>query len=230
MKLIEKVIIKGQIIAKTGLHVGGSKSSLDIGGIDLNVIKTPQGVPFIPGSSLKGKIRSLLARTEGSFAVRATSKTKAENLKTDEDVPYIIEIFGSAGDNNTKANPTRILVRDAMLCEDSFSNDFAGSELETDFTDVKWENSIDRKTGTAEHPRQLERVPAGAIFNFEIVYDVYDDNKKTTHLEKINQALQLLQDDYIGGHGSRGYGKIEFVGISKEEKTIAQYAAEKLFS
>ena len=106
--LIGKIFIKGKIVTQTGLHIGGSKSSLDIGGIDLNVIKTAKGVPFIPGSSLKGKLRTMLARLEGS-----------EDFKQDSD--KIKQIFGDSGDNDKqRGKATRLLVRDAVLDTEKF--------------------------------------------------------------------------------------------------------------
>lgn len=214
--LIAKFKFFGQIETMTGLHVGGSKASLEIGGIDLNVVKTPDGVPFIPGSSLKGKLRSLLAKIEGSIDVH-------------KDSPEIMEIFGSA----KKGYITRLIVRDAHLHEEHFKDKFlADAVLETAFTDSKYENSINRKTGTANHPRQLERVPAGAIFNFEMIYDVYgnrdgkDDGKMDTHLNQIRLAMELLQYDYLGGQGSRGYGKIRFITLVKIEEKPSIYRWE----
>ena len=245
MKLTAKLIIKGNILAETGLHIGGSKSSLDIGGVDLNVIKTPQGVPFIPGSSLKGKLRSLLAKLEGSLAVSARD---AGGAKSDEDFPYLLQLFGSSGDDNSeKGEVTRLLVRNAVLDNDAFKKDFGEAEMELGFTDIKWENTIDRRKGTAQHPRQLERVPAGASFNFELVYDVYDDSKSSyldkkeeqetkassdevvsklgKHLWALETAMRLLQDDYLGGQGSRGYGKVKFSDVEVIKKDIAQNGA-----
>lgn len=259
MQLKAKILIQGTIITKTGLHVGGSKSSLDIGGVDLNVVKSPQGVPFIPGSSLKGKLRSLLARLHGSEAVsqnnlkggnkdKKLEELKKENVLIDEHFPYLLKLFGKSGDDRSDgegADVTRLLVRDAALDTDHFEKEFAekGAELELGYSDIKWENTIDRKRGTAEHPRQLERVPAGAEFKFELVYDLYSDaeedyeliekteedasnnwnwniakptdwNDKLTlldmHIWAIRTAMQLLQDDYLGGQGSRGYGQIKF--------------------
>ncbi|MEO1261920.1 MAG: type III-A CRISPR-associated RAMP protein Csm3 [Bacteroidota bacterium] len=240
MKLTGKLIIKGKINTETGLHIGGSKSSLDIGGVDLNVIKSPQGVPFIPGSSLKGKLRSLLAKTEGSTAVNARD---AKGSKSDEDFPYLLQIFGSSGDDKDRGEVTRLLVRDAKLNEDHFGSAFDKDKVEMDFpySDVKWENTINRKKGTAEHPRQLERVPAGAAFEFEMVYDLYEDaesrpylnkdkqpekigadniSELNKHLKALETAMRLLQDDYLGGQGSRGYGKVKFSKISVEQKNI----------
>ena len=210
MKLTGKIFITGRIVAETGLHIGGSKSSLDIGGIDLNVIKTAQGVPFIPGSSLKGKLRSMLARLEGSEKVDLDS----EKIKT---------LFGSAGQGDDKNTVTRLLVRDANLDGVKFKESFARVELELEYSESKWENTINRKTGTAEHPRQLERVPSGAEFIFEIVYDEYDDNATQAHLTTIRTAMRLLEGDYLGGSGSRGYGKISFKDVQCQRKTTTDF-------
>lgn len=237
-----KLIITGKIVAKTGLHVGGSKSSLDIGGIDNNVIKTPQGVPYIPGSSLKGKMRSLLGKLEGVIDI-------------ENDSPTIQEIFGYSGNPKDKEKAektgyTRLLIRDSFLYEKAFRETFDEDEVEMElpYSDVKWENRINRLTGSAGDPRQMERVPAGAKFEFEMVYSILSDkddidkkhaeiensikseNKKTvleTHLNKILLALKLLQDDYIGGSGSRGYGKIAFEEIEVIYKEIKNYEYKK---
>ncbi len=262
MQLKAKIFIKGTIITKTGLHIGGSKSSLDIGGVDLNVVKSPQGVPFIPGSSLKGKLRSLLAKLHGSIAVNKNNlegadknknlqKLKEDKILIDEHFPYLLKLFGKSGDDRNdgaQADVTRLLVRDAPLDTDHFKEEFEdkGAELELGYTDIKWENRIDRKRGTALDPRQLERVPAGAEFKFELVYDLYDDayqafdlktnepnwnidspkdwNGKPTlldmHIWAIRTAMQLLQDDYLGGQGSRGYGQVEFKVTDVVQKEI----------
>ncbi len=235
-KLTGKLIITGTIKAMTGLHIGGSKSSLDIGGVDLNVIKTRKGIPFIPGSSLKGKLRSMLAKTENSIAVskKDIRQDKPHELRerfgndytTDDKVPFIIQLFGSSGDDDNGV-VTRVLVRDAYMDDSAFQEEFGKA---SEYADIKWENTIDRKTGTAKHPRQLERVPAGARFNFQIVYDLYDDiadnyegeevNRLQKHLWALETAMGLLQDDYIGGHGSRGYGRIRFENINVEQRKV----------
>jgi len=175
-KLIGKVCLSGKIKTETGLHIGGSKTALDIGGIDLNVIKTAEGVPFIPGSSLKGKLRSILAREYGSVAISRHNGVAADE-KTDDEIEIIRELFGSAGDK-VSGCPSRIIVRDATLDIEFFNdpekNEGIFSELEMDYTESKWENTIERKTGTAKHPRPVERVPAGAEFDFEIIYNGFD--------------------------------------------------------
>lgn len=228
-KLIEKVFISGSIVAKTGMHIGGSKTALDIGGIDLNVIKTANGIPYIPGSSIKGKLRSILAREEGSVAVRP-DKNVPTGAKTDRDFKYIVEIFGDANDKTASGTPSMLIVRDAFLELDYFEKEKAGngifSELELDYTESKWENTINRMTGTAEHPRQLERVPAGARFDFTFIYNVMDSDKKKVHLEHIISAMRILEDDYLGGQGSRGYGQIKFENVVIEKKTLVQYKGD----
>jgi len=209
MNLIGKIFIRGKIVAETGLHIGGSKSSLDIGGIDLNVIKTANKIPFIPGSSLKGKLRSMLARIEGSESANSDSGD-------------IKNIFGDSGKNDEKGLVTRLLVRDANL-EDTKTFKDRFKELELEYTESKWENTIDRRTGTAQHPRQLERVPSGAEFDFEMVFDEYNDEKTNEYLRLIRTAMRLLEGDYLGGSGSRGYGKIKFKDVKFSIKNIENF-------
>lgn len=208
-KLTAKIIITGNIVIKTGLHIGGSKSSLDIGGVDLNVIKTPHGIPFIPGSSLKGKLRSLLAREEGSPEIA-------------KDSIAVKRIFGDPGDKKVRGSITRLAVRDSALDTNHFIKTFSDVEMDLDFSEVKWENTIDRKSGKAEHPRQIERVPAGSQFLFEMIYDVYNDFYEED-LNLIIKAMHLLCDDYLGGQGTRGYGKIKFTGVNFEMRRVGEF-------
>lgn len=238
MKLIGKIIIKGSLVTKTGLHLGGSKSSLNIGGIDNNVIKTALDRPYIPGSSIKGKLRSLLAKAEGSLFfsnedkvietkvvdaliekrkgdVAGLEKYKAviKHSTTDEERAYIMDLFGYSGDSTKKeVSQTRLLVRDAFLKNED------AAIFKKGYTDSKWENVINRRTGTAEHPRQLERVPVGASFGLELVYNIFEDKSINSddnaanvnkHLQGLLLALQLLEDDGIGGSISRGYGQVK---------------------
>jgi CRISPR-associated protein Csm3 len=200
MKLIETKIVAGTITLETGLHIGGSKSSLDIGGLDSPVIKTPQGIPYIPGSSLKGKIRSLLGIKEGSF-----------DLKNDSDV--LVKMFGSS--EKGRETISRLIFRDAQLDEADFKKIFTDNDavLDTAYTEAKYENKIDRKSGTTDKKgggiRQIERVPAGAKFNFEIVINVFDEDKNDKIEEKLKEGITLLENNYLGGSGSRGYGKVK---------------------
>jgi CRISPR-associated protein Csm3 len=198
MKLIETKIVKGTITLETGLHIGGSKSSLDIGGLDSPIIKTPQGIPYIPGSSLKGKIRSLLGIKEGSI-----------DVLTDSDI--LVKMFGTSVKG--KETISRLIFRDAMLDKDDFQKVFIDNDavLDTAYTEAKYENTIDRKSGTTKRGglRQIERVPAGAKFNFEIVVNVFDEDKNDKIEEKLKEGITLLENNYLGGSGSRGYGKVK---------------------
>lgn len=227
-----KIIIKGKIVAVTALHIGGSKDGIDIGGVDLNVIKNHHGEPFIPGSSLKGKLRSMLARLEGTLQAERRPADD-ENIHTDQDIRYLTNLFGIAanedGQGEEQLQPTRLIVRDCPLDLENSPNQEKYSEMDFSYTDVKFENSIDRRRGVAQHPRQLERVPAEAKFDFELVMDVYEDDMgpysakdgeklelstegpaRDQYLKAVCMAMEMLQDDYLGGHGSRGYGKIAF--------------------
>jgi CRISPR-associated protein Csm3 len=203
-KLTAKYIISGKIEVITGLHIGGSKNDYEIGGIDNIVIKTNRDLPYIPGSSLKGKLRSLLAREHGWLTV-------------DEDQAPITEIFGSSGESHEKGELSQLLVRDAIICA-------AKGKDPKKLVEEKTENRIDRKTGKAEHPREMERVPVESKFDFEMVYDEYllDEGncKSAEHLAEIQKAFLLLMDDYLGGSGSRGYGKVRFNDVVLEKRPI----------
>lgn len=196
MKLIKKYIFRGTIKVKTGLHIGGSKTSLDIGGLDSPVIKTPNGIPYIPGSSLKGKIRSLLALKEG-----------AKDIASESD--ELRKLFGCS--DKEKEQKTRLIFRDALLDTEKFRETFSNTDLlATEYTEEKFENTIDRQSGKAKGGglRSMERVPAGAIFNFEIILDEYEGDNIEKNKKTLKESFDLLKNDYLGGSGSRGYGHI----------------------
>lgn len=194
-QLTKKIKINTTITLLTGLHVGGSTDNVEIGGIDNPVIKiaSKDNQPYIPGSSIKGKMRCLLEQMAGSAKVGGDQK--------------INELFGSADAKNPL--PSRIIVRDAMLDEKSAEYLKNCENLDMPYTESKYENVIDRVKGTAEHPRQTERVPAGAIFNVEFIINVWDNNEKNL-LELFYKGINALENDYLGGSGSRGYGQIQF--------------------
>ena len=209
-KLTAKIFIKGTIETLTGLHVGGNSSSMEIGGIDNEVIKSGNGIPFIPGSSLKGKMRTLLAKVRGY-----------EKVETDKG--DVLNLFGNSGgkDNNIT---TRLIVRDAQLDLNSFNNTFGKKEVRTldlEFTEDKPENTIDRSSSSA-NPRHMERVPAGAIFNFSLILDIYEGDVTEDFLALINEAFQLIELDYIGGQGSRGSGQVKFLIDTVSGKKISE--------
>jgi len=200
--LLKKVIISGQIDCLTGLHIGGSKDNVEIGGIDLPVIK--RGIdkaPYIPGSSLKGKLRSLLQKAYG----------EAEFSQTGSPICALFGATDGKGPNkDKKGNPSRLIVRDAYLTEDSAEELLKSEFTEMPYVEVKFENTINRITGTAEHPRQLERVPAKAKFQFEMVLDIFKNDNEEELISLLKKGIEFLEDDYLGGSGSRGYGQVKF--------------------
>jgi CRISPR-associated protein Csm3 len=192
-KLVKKILVSTKLTVVTGLHIGGSKDSVEIGGIDNPVIKvaTRKNQPYIPGSSLKGKMRCLLEQVNGATAV---GKSEIVN-----------NLFGYASNNQ----PSKLIVRDAYLTADSVEKLVAAS-LDMPYTENKYENTIDRVKGKAEHPRQSERVPAGAEFDVEMVINVWDNDNANELKHLLQQGIALIENDYLGGSGSRGYGQVKF--------------------
>jgi CRISPR-associated protein Csm3 len=193
--LIKKIKINTTINVLTGLHIGGSSDSVEIGGIDNPVIKlsTKNNQPYIPGSSLKGKMRCLLEQMEGA--------NLGESGK-------INNFFGSTDPRNPI--PSKLIVRDALLTKESEEALRNCNSLDTPYTENKYENTIDRVKGTAKNPRQTERVPAGAVFSAEFVINVWDDDDANAQMELLKKGIRALECDYLGGSGSRGYGQIKF--------------------
>jgi len=203
--LLGKVIIRGKIFCETGLHIGAARESLEIGGLDAPVIRDPLSrEPYIPGSSLKGKMRSLLEKKERKPFNRYGGQNVWRHECTDPKCS-VCRLFGSTGGKEGDNLPARLIVRD-----------------------WKFENSLDRITA-ASNPRQIERVPKGSEFSFEIVYNVEtgDKDEVKEDLNNILDLLNLLQDDYLGGHGSRGYGKVKFKVETFEGRKIDFYTAKE---
>lgn len=210
--LIKKIKISTTLELVTGLHVGGNKENVEIGGIDNPVIRTAikDNQPYIPGSSLKGKIRSLLEQIAGSAEVGRNSE--------------INEVFGFAKDNK----PSKVIFRDAYLNITSAKLLEDSDNLDMPYTEGKWENVIHRVKGTAEHPRQTERIPAGVSFDVEMVINVWDneeDGKKS--LDLLKKGIAALENDYLGGSGSRGYGQVKFSDLKEEEVSFENYFANE---
>ena len=215
MKLTNIIEIKAKLEWQTGLHIGAGDSEMHIGGIDNSVIKHPiTQSPYIPGSSLKGKIRTLLEWRSG--AVQSTPLTLKEVSKNPEEVKNILRLFGISGDTKNSEQEvaeigvSRLAFWDCALdaeWEKSIRND---NQL---LTEAKNENTIDRITSTAGNPRQTERVPAGAKFNFKLMLRQFEGDKPEL-LALVLKGLKLLEMDSLGGSGSRGYGKVKFVELT----------------
>lgn len=210
MKLQGYGIVKGLLRCETGLRIGGSKDSLEIGAMDNPIIRHPvNGLPYIPGSSLKGKMRSLLEIKSGSFQ-QATGKP-CNCAKCD-----VCRLFG-CGNPKDATEMTRLLFRDGMITDDSEKLlRSAQEEKGLNFAEVKNENWIDRRTGKAGQGglRSQERVPEGTTFHFELSVRFLEDDDKEHFKKKIREGLQLMEQDYLGSSGSRGYGKIKFLDLT----------------
>ncbi len=214
--------ITGTVEVMTGLRIGAGKETIEIGGLDNPVIKHPHTQePYIPGSSLKGKLRSLMEwatnRIEDNGAVWGTRTVKSGD--------EILRIFGVTSDAWTDG-PSRLIVRDAFLNED-----WAREKIREGLplTEEKTEVVIDRIQGKASGigPRRMERVPAGARFDLEMVFKVYSINGDggagdRRCLELVVQAMKLLEQDALGGSGSRGYGKVRFRDLKLDGKPIQE--------
>ena len=209
-----KFIITGKIKVLTGLHIGTSGDFSAIGAVDNIVIRdTVTNKPIIPGSSLKGKMRYLLSRTK----YNDNSTLTMPNIKEECDKKYdeIKRLFGSSEKPITLS---RLQFCDMLLREKDYGRDV---EFDLPYTEIKYENTIDRVTCVA-NPRQQERVPAGSEFDFRLIYNVENtqnmEEEVKCDFENIFLMFELLEDDYLGGHGTRGYGRVKFEDLKLTEK------------
>lgn len=275
-ELAGKIRIESTLLVETGLHIGGGGETLDIGGLDKPVIRDPlTQQPYLPGSSIKGKLRSILERLhnkslnrEGNGIYRYESDDIASGY-TDVSTKgspnqfvffegartcQVSRLFGSTGGRNCwipiselrdsvkrvkgvdpqtinglehvkigqgDNAPARLIVRDCHLDPHS-AEKLKRVDTGLYMTEWKFENGIDRITSAA-NPRQVERVPAGSAFKFELVYTVENETQVIEDLKNLSIALAILEDDALGGHGSRGYGKIKFQQIQFFYRSLDQY-------
>lgn len=249
--------IKGKILCTSGLHIHGSETGIKIGGIDpsLSIIRDPiSELPYIPGSSLKGKVRFLLEHYKGLVKIQDNGDIPGAVI--DNEINDIAVIFGhlehqqlekefnkNQSDKNEEmlTYPTRVIFHDSHVigaivdyCADDLKEqnlldiDRATVKMNTLFSEEKSEVAIDRLSGTAKHHalRTVERVPAGTVFEFEIVLRVFKEGEKEKHIEILKQGLKLLENDALGGFGSRGSGRIKFFDLTLdgEEFTLNDVA------
>lgn len=200
--MYSKIQITGVLETKTGMHIGGSSAFSAIGAVDSPAIKDVRnGKPMVPGSSLKGKIRTLLAKKYNEAVVNP-----------DNDAECIRRVFGSAKkDKDNKVHASKIIVSDMFLLnEDEIRN--RGIES---FTEVKFENSINRATAVA-NPRQIERAIKGLQFGIDMIYEVENgkEDEVIDDIKLLAEGMKMLEYDYLGGSGSRGYGKVQFFDMT----------------
>jgi CRISPR-associated protein Csm3 len=270
-QLAGKIRIESLLQVKTGLHIGGGGETLDIGGLDKPVIRDPlTQQPYLPGSSIKGKLRSILERLHNKPVNRKGSRDTYRYESDDVADGYteisqgqfvafqgagtcpVSRLFGSTGvkcwipsaqatdevesEVNTPEQmisgvkhkkvigrnaPARLIVRDCHLDPES-AKELKRVDTGLYMTEWKFENGIDRITSAA-NPRQVERVPAGSVFKFELVYTIENEAQVVEDLKNLAIAIAILEDDSLGGHGSRGYGKIQFQHIEFYYRSLAQY-------
>jgi len=249
-RLVGKVIVTGELKVLTGLRIGAATSALEIGGLDNPVLRDPlTRAPYVPGSSLKGKLRSLLTKAH-DLELRQLGRVRLHWCTTPGDYAscLVCPTFGQfpsgpGRDEYAFVTPTRLTVRDSRLLPRLEINEPSGirhaswddSELETDlpYTEVKTEVALDVVTA-ASNPRPMERVPPGAIFQTELLFTVYrsDDRSIEPEMEKkrlreVITAMRLLEDDYLGSSGTRGYGKVKFQGMQVEWRPVEYYRDPK---
>lgn len=243
-----KYVLKGTIKCVTGLHIGGTTTGVEIGGVDNTVIKDPiTSEPIMPGSSLKGKMRAmtewllgLIQASRGSYGAYPGEELKtalppnstiAEQTKR-SDVFKLSRLYGlntNDPDARLVAGPSRLIVRDARLTSQS-KNELTTNMGDGIFTEVKTENALDRITAEA-NPRPVERVPAGSIFDFEMIIDMYADSAPENApayddrelLPLLFSGMTLVEQSALGGAGSRGSGQVRFEGLSLEWRPASYY-------
>ena len=196
--MFAKIEITGTLEVLTGMHIGGSSAFAAIGAVDSPVVRdTFSDQPMIPGSSLKGKMRALLAQKYND------RKHLPDSYSCEDDDPRILRLFGSAKKNQIQRS--RVLFRDMMLSNMKELREYGLNSA----PEVKFENTISRMTAIA-NPRQIERVIPRTKFDLSIVYNVQEADEVIPDLQLLAEGMQLLGFDYLGGHGSRGYGKVKF--------------------
>ncbi len=227
LTFLGKLILEGELQCQTGLHIGAGKGSLEIGGADNPVVKDAFGVPYIPGSSLRGRLRALLEQSLG-LAVPSElvylSKRRGQEVRIhqsdrpDDEVcilfgrnPGRVEKVSGETVEAAAATPARLTVYDAPLVVDSITQQMR-ENLDDELTEVKSENAVDRITSQA-NPRTLERVPAGAKFKLRLVLDVLCPEDRPL-LARLVEAMRLLEDDALGGGGSRGNGRVMITSLT----------------
>ncbi len=236
IRLYGRIFLDMDIRAVTGLRIGGSPATLAIGSLDNPVIRNPLNQqPYIPGSSLRGKMRSLWEKSTGAtqdFPIRKGNPAvyihapQYQNPADYENDP-VCRIFGVTGDMPVP-NPTRLIVHDVFLSDDSVELLETVAQTDQPFTETKWEAAIDRITSAAV-PRQMERVPAGAVFSgARLVYSLYGTRDRS--LDEIAwffdvlRMLRLVEDDYLGSAGARGSGRVRFENLLLGVRATRDYA------
>lgn len=216
-KMLEPHIYTCTITLKTGLHIGGSGDTLKIGGIDSEVVKNPlTWEPYIPGSSIKGKMRAMLEMVEHSQELEQEQDSKWKMNLVSNPESMIAKAFGCA--SNDKKIASKIIFEDFVL---TWERKKKYQELKSEFFEDKAENSVPRFLSGTANPRHIERVPAGVEFEGTIVLvpEEWEYGMSKEELEEIlSRGIELIESTYLWGGGSRGNGRVSFELQPNEEK------------
>ncbi|MGC8657150.1 MAG: type III-A CRISPR-associated RAMP protein Csm3 [Thermoplasmata archaeon] len=217
-KFKKNIIKEWKIEVQTGLHIGGNKEGVKIGGTDNPVIKTfvkykaeetDKGtlieIPYIPGSSIKGKIKYLLE----SF------------YYSNQDQKKIIDKLFGVGASESTHEQSRLIVRDAYPT-DEWVRKVVDDNIFQKGTEVKGENNINKNNGRA-NPRFIERAIPGLEFKLDMVITIYEGDDENSLISLLNMGVHLLEDSYLGGQGTRGYGKVKMTLINTYERDAKWY-------
>lgn len=215
----EIVRLRFQIVAVEGFRVGGSGGGLEIGGVDANLmaLRNPAtNEPYVPGSSLKGKLRSLLEKELGKAVGGEPCKCGSADC-------LVCKVFGAHMKPGAASAPTRVVVRDSPLSESSRQKFHEALMAGVPVFEEKTENIVDRKAGTAKHPRTGERVLPGTVFNGEIILHIYEGDDADQLTKFVRHGLGIIQEgSSLGASGSRGYGKVRFENVHQEVLQLDQ--------
>jgi CRISPR-associated protein Csm3 len=213
-KLVKHTRVSAKLVCKTGLHIGGTEAGMGIGSAEGPVIKDAKGVPYIPGSSLKGKMRSML-----EYKHKRGEDGNPCGCGLPLDTCPVCTIFGPHKNVRHQLGPTRIIVRDASLSEKSLKDWEAARSEGKDFTATKTETMIDRNTGMAYRGslRTQERVNAGTEFQLSITLRIFEGDNEARITELLKEGIDLINKDYLGGSGTRGYGWVEVKDIEVKD-------------
>lgn len=203
IKLREIVEFRGVLkVGGSGLRIGGQKDGAGIGETDNPIIRHPiTHLPYVPGSSIKGKVRSLLES-------RYCQKTQDTGKPCSCGHCTVCQLFGS-GEARTIASPTRLVFRD---CPPTATTQEIWGSAGVD-SEVKAEVGIDRNKGLADRnsPRTTERIPAGSDFDFAFSIRIFEGDDTAKYYALLAEGFELLEKHYLGGSGSRGYGQVGIV-------------------
>ena len=208
LKLVRIRRISGQIEVLTGLRIGSGLPA-SIGVVDYPIVRAGENEePYIPGSSLKGKMRHLLEWHLGT--IREDGSVWHSNNADD----VVTRVFGGPASSQHATGPTRLIVRDARLPEEFRQAMLTGARP---VIEIKFENTVNRLTAEAAG-RPVERVVPGVRFDFEMMYRVFDtgdggERDEALLKEAVLAGLSLIEQDCLGSSGSRGYGSVRFVTV-----------------